>query len=198
VFTPGIENLANDPPLDVDRGSYSFSTGGGAGGLQAVCAGLFAGEPELDTDANIESDGFYDSIICGTGFAHDLDGDNTIVFGTSESVPPVLDATTYSLGNAGYEIPFVAGNGPLLIGPDGKPALSGLSQNIASDMNAPTHGPDGVGGGMHGAVDSSYTGVGAVHITPRAPSTASPPAPHTGSWSAASSSPLTCRKPTRL
>jgi hypothetical protein len=173
----GIQNAQFDASIDIERGSYSFATGGGVGAIEAVCAGVFAGEPEVDINAEISSNGFYDNIICGTGFAHDLDGSGTVIGGTTESVPPVLDSNTISISGAGYEIPFVAGNGPLLIGPNGKPALAALTEQnppFAPDTHAPTHGPDGAPGtgppsGMHGDVVSAFTGVGAVHITPRAP-----------------------------
>jgi hypothetical protein len=176
----GIENAQFDASLDIERGSYSFSTGGGVGTIQAVCAGVFAGEPEIDLNAQIISNGFYDNIICGTGFAHDLDGDNTIIGGVTDTpnVPPVLDGgEAYTLGNIGYEVPFIDRDGPLLIGPDGKIPLAGLTEAgiwpFGNDTHAPLHGADGVAGGpfsaQHGLVDSDYTGRGDVHITPRSP-----------------------------
>jgi hypothetical protein len=104
------------------------------------------------------SDGFYDNIKCAQkGFAHDLDGDDTIV-----------RVGFFTLTNIGYEIMLKGGgNGDLRIGPDGAPSRAAVTELLPADSHAPLHGTDG--GGMHGAIDSSYTGEGVVHITPRAP-----------------------------
>jgi hypothetical protein len=156
---PGIQNAVPDiPPLvDVERGTYNF---GGNG----TCAGLLNGAPQTGTFP-ITSAGNFDNIVCGTGFAHDLDGSGTTLaaLGVGPTNP------------AGYEIAFVAGTGPLLIGPAGKPALAGLSELLPADASAPTHPADGVGGGMHGTVASNFVGGGLVNIVPGSAAPPNPP-----------------------
>ena len=154
---PGIDNIAKDLSLDIDRGTYSF-TGDG------TCAGLLNGVPTSGSFP-IASNGNYDNILCGTGFAHDLDGGGTTLaaLGVSPTNP------------AGYEIPFVAGIGPLLIGPEGKPALAGATDILGGVTGVQgTHLADGAGGGLHGSVVSNYVGAGLVSIVP---GTAQPPDP---------------------
>lgn len=161
-----------DGLIDVEHGNYFFSTDGGAGDI-ATCAGVFdvpaqIGNQPLVTDVSITSNGNYDNIVCGTGFAHDLDGAQTQVNGQ------LADGTPVSISGAGYEIPFVAGNGPLIIGPGGgvqTPALAEATSLLPRDAGAPSHAFDGTGAGLlageeHGFKTSNYTGVGAVHITP--------------------------------
>ena len=155
TLNPSIPGIANDPGLiDVERGSYNFHTGGATGNLGAVCAGVFGGSPDVGT-VDITSDGYYDNIICGTGFAHDLDGAETSLTGTG-----VL-GTTINISNAGYEIPFVGGVGPLLIGPG--PSLAALSEVLTAGGHAAT-GPDA----GHGDKTSDWLGAGLVQITPDA------------------------------
>ena len=173
----GIQNIASDianlTPNDVERGSYNFTTAGGA--ATAVCAGVFNGAPVVEPNASITSDGFYDNILCGNGFAHDLDGDGTVVAGTTD---PNLQIGP---GEAGYEIPFHGGEGPLFIGPDGKSPLAAHTDNLPPD-NQPgsgglhgDHDPDGNQGPpppanpRHGNVVSAYTGIGWVAIEPQLP-----------------------------
>lgn len=143
----------NGAPLDVERGSYNF---GGSG----TCAGVLNGAPQTGTFP-ITSSGNYDNIVCGTGFAHDLDGNGTnlAALGVSPTNP------------AGYEIPFVAGNGPLLIGPGGKPALAAVTDLLPPEAGSVgTHPHDGAASaGIHGNVVSNYVGVGAVNILPTSP-----------------------------
>ena len=121
-LTP-IPNITADVGTpDIERGTYSFST---AGGGTAACAGVFAGAPDVvtteDGTLGIDSDGYYDNIYCGTGWAHDLNGSDTTVR---------VRATT--LNTVGYEIPFVAGVGPLIIGPDDAPATAAASELITA------------------------------------------------------------------
>jgi hypothetical protein len=159
----GIENSqpdALDPVFDVERGSFAFASGGGPVPFEAVCGGVVFGVPLVAVDAVITSSGFYDNIVCGTGFAHDLDGNSTRID---------LLLGTVSLTNIGYEIMFRGGEGEINIGPDGAPSRAAVTELLPPDSHAPTHGPDGVGGGMHGVIDSSYTGEGEVDITPVAP-----------------------------
>jgi hypothetical protein len=153
---PAIPNSIPDASFDVERGTYNFSGNG-------TCAALLAGVPVIGTSP-ITSVGDYDNISCGTGFAHDLDGNGTSFpgLGVSPSNP------------AGYEIPFFFGTGPLLIGPAGKPPLARFTELLPPDAAAPTHPADGVGGGMHGLVLSNYVGHGVVQIVP---GTAQPPNP---------------------
>jgi hypothetical protein len=153
--------------LDVERGSYSFTTDGGAG--IATCAGRFEGALLPPTAVTISSDGFYDSIVCGTGFAHDLDGSGTTVRGTGIAIGP---------DELGYEIAFAAGAGAVVIGPDGQPALSGATELLLRDTDPdhPSgehgfHAADGVfpssaGWSIHGDKASDYVGTGVVHIDP--------------------------------
>ena len=153
---PGIENAVpdvNDLLVDVERGTYNF---GGSG----TCAGLLNGVPTTGSFP-ITSAGSYDNIVCGTGFAHDLDGSGT-----------TLAALGVDANNpAGYEIPFVAGNGPLLIGPEDKPALAGATDVLGGVTGVEgTHPADGKAGtgtsSLHGDVRSNYVGAGAVNIIP--------------------------------
>jgi hypothetical protein len=173
----GIQNAQFDASIDIERGSYNFSTGGGVATLEAICGGEIGGIGFVGLNAEITSSGFYDNKLCGTGWAHDLDGNSTSISFTSASVPPLLQARAFSLTNIGYEIDFDAGNGPLYIGPDGGIPLSGLSEFFPADSHAPSHGADGVASGptpspfssMHQNIDSDWIGDGEVHITPRAP-----------------------------
>jgi hypothetical protein len=163
ALTPPIESIqkdltqAGDPLLDVERGGYNFSTGTPA---DAVCAGTFNGVPQVVTNASITSEGSYDNIKCGTGFAHDLDGDGTLVTG---GTPPVTIGG--SADPAGYEIPFVGGTGPLLIGPNGKAPLAAATDLLPADPdNVPANHTD-----AHNPVVSNYVGLGAVNIVPVSP-----------------------------
>jgi hypothetical protein len=168
----GIENIQADVSrglagsfgLDVERGSYQFSTGAPAA---ADCVGLLNGVPTVALDTTITSNGFYDNIVCGTGFAHDLDSSGTTFAALNVGPNAGQD-------DAGYEIPFVAGNGPLLIGPDGKPPLAALTELLPADnIEGGAHGvhaADSNGGtAMHGNVVSDFVGTGAVHIAAVAP-----------------------------
>jgi hypothetical protein len=154
--------------LDIERGSYNFS--GGATCVGKVGTKVFAPIPDPQPDdplnglqnVTITSNGFYDNIICGTGFAHDQPGTNTNVTRTSGlmvdvgTVPPTIETsgTGPTITGVGYEILFVAGNGPLLIG---LPApLNNLSAAVTG--TGAHHAHPGVSGG--------YVGAGAVHITP--------------------------------
>ena len=158
-LTPGIPNIVADAGLDVERGAYNFSSTGGP--FSTVCGGIVFGVPVAAVNASITSSGFYDNILCGQkGFAHDLDGNSTTI----------TLAGFAQLTNIGYDIQFKGGgHGDLQIGPDGAASRAGASELLPADPAAPTHPADGVGGGMHGAIDSSYTGEGEVRITPVAP-----------------------------
>ena len=170
-LTP-IPNITADTATpSVERGTYSFST---AGGGTAACAGVFEGTAGVATTPNgltIDSEGYYDNIYCGTGWAHDLNGNGTFVRIT-QTIPPSPGAT---ITGAGFEIPFVAGVGPLLIGPDDAPATAAASELIppsgdddhsshvtADDVGTEdeNHGPLGGDG-----KDSAYVGGGAVVIS---------------------------------
>jgi hypothetical protein len=172
-LSPQIESIQSDignppDPIDaitsIERGSYQF-------GGDATCAGrvgprVFAPNPTVSlTNARITSNGFYDNILCGTGFAHDHTGANTNVAVTSgvvvdtSTVPPTVNpnGSGPAITGVGYEIPFVAGNGALLIG---LPApLNNLS---AAVTGTGAHHP-------HPGVSGGYVGAGYVHIQPRAP-----------------------------
>jgi hypothetical protein len=154
TLTPSIPNALNDPGLiDVEQGSFTY-TGNGA-----TCAGVFNGSPQVDQNVAINSAGFYDNLICGTGFAHDLDGASTTVRGSTG-----LDAS-----GTGYEIPFVGGVGPLLIGGVDNAVATALgSSSVAKAAGMPDHaGVTGADGG-HGAAAGPYSGLGVVQITPGA------------------------------
>ena len=146
TLTPGIPNALTDlNPTDWEQGSYVYN------GNTAVCAGTFNGSPDVGANVSINSSGYYDNLLCGTGFAHDLDGSNTTVSGTG-----VL-GTSISVSGAGYQIPFVAGVGPLIIGGN---------QSLPARAGAPAHaGASGLDAN-HGGVSSAYTGLGVVQITP--------------------------------
>jgi hypothetical protein len=138
-------------PLDIEQGTYNFSSSGGA---LAQCAGVFKTSTVVfpPTNVTITSAGFYDNIVCGTGTAHDLDGSGTTV---TSAVPPI------SITGAGYEIPFSGGVGPLLIGPG--PVIS----NEIPGVNQ--HGTGATDDGLDDSHDnrqSLYNGLGLVQITP--------------------------------
>ncbi len=152
-LNPPIQDVLSDAGLtDVERGSYNFHSSGATLSVlpHAVCAGRFGGDVDV-AEVEIRSDGYFDNILCGTGFAHDLDGAQTTVVGTG-----VL-GTSINISGAGYEIPFVAGVGPLLIGPG--PSLAGL-------VTPGTHAGAAVPDGTHGAKTSDWVGTGIVEITP--------------------------------
>ena len=156
-LTPGIEDAsADDGVIDIERGSYNFTSGGTTPDVPATCAGVFDGTPQVD-QVDITSNGFYDNIVCGTGWAHDLDGSGTTVTGLTTGI---------SIGpnEAGYEIPFVAGNGPLLIG--GPTATVDASELLPADPGRGSHSTATGLDATHAGVSSSFTGVGFVHITP--------------------------------
>lgn len=151
TLTPAIPNAVPDltdggSPLDVERGRYIYN------GTGATCAGVFEGSPDVGNVA-INSAGYYDNLICGTGFAHDLDGNETSVVGTGTL------GTSINVTGAGYQIPFVAGVGPILIGPNGAPALPGI---VTPGTHSGATGADA----NHSAVSSAWTGAGVVQITP--------------------------------
>ena len=144
-LNPPIPNALNDPNLiGVETGEYTY------GGNTAVCAGVFEGTPQVATNVQINSQGYYDNLICGTGFAHDLDGASTTVSGNGIDV-----------SGAGYAIPFVGGVGPLLIG-----APAGPAATLAGVVNPGGHPGAGGPDANHGAPTGSYTGAGLVQITP--------------------------------
>ena len=118
---------------DIERGTYNY-------GGPATCAGVFNGIPVVPAlnNTNITSNGNYQNIVCGTGWAQDIGGANTVADG-----PGAADIT-----NVGYEIPFLAGTGPLFIG---TPFVSTA--------------PDTLGTPLGG----TYAGLGVVHIQPVSP-----------------------------
>jgi len=143
VLDPGIQNISDDlgdpDPFDIEQGEYIFD---------GECAG---------TGVEIHSDGYYDNILCGSGFAHDLDGSGTAVG---------------VLGGWGYEILFAGGVGALFIGPAGRdPLVNQLSGDLGipdgdhQDVDPPEDDPDNADH-VHGPVESGFTGHGAVWITP--------------------------------
>ena len=142
VLDPGIQNISDDlgdpDPFDIEQGEYIFD---------GECAG---------TGVEIHSDGYYDNILCGSGFAHDLDGSGTAVG---------------VLGGWGYEILFAGGVGALFIGPDGRdPLVNQLSGDlgIADGDHQGGAATAGDADHNHSAVESGFTGHGAVWITPGA------------------------------
>jgi len=143
-LSPPITNALSDLSPDFEQGTYKYE------GDTAVCAGVFDGAPQAATGVNITSNGYYDNIICGTGLAHDVDGDGTTVD----------NGAGISVTGAGYQIPFVGGVGPLLIGPAGAP-------DLAKVLGAPNH-TEGIDpqDEQHAAVSGNYTGAGLVQITP--------------------------------
>ena len=120
---------------DVETGTYQY-------GGPAFCAGRFNGATVNPTsaapNATITSNGQYHNVVCGTGYASDPTGANTVV----------TDGTNTITG-VGYEIPFIAGNGPLHIG-------TGLPSTNPFDAPSTT-------------ISGGYVGSGAVHIQPRSP-----------------------------
>lgn len=182
----GIPNIIPDlqSPLgvlhDVEHGSYEFHTV-----EDANCVVKLGNTVTPVDDAKIDSDGYYDNIACGTGFAHDLDSSGTWVRSASLGIAFGTDPDNSEHSDpAGYEIPFAGGVGPLLVGPDGKPALAGATESLPDAPAAhggAQHGPDGEWGDdppstgetddfsdAHGDVISNYVGTGLVQITPGA------------------------------
>jgi hypothetical protein len=152
-LTPAIQDTVNDVtggnPLSIERGGYTFNG-------DATCVGTVGGTVFAPTagpdNVDLSSVGNYDNIVCGTGTAHDHDGDLTSVTAVSGT------GVGASIRNVGYEIPFVGGNGPLLIG---------LGTNISGavhDLGAVT-GHEGPAH-AHAPTSGNFAGVGAVHITP--------------------------------
>ena len=174
-WTPIPNKTADTVTPSVERGTYSFSTDGGG---FAVCgvegAGIFVGVASTATGSlTLESDGYYDNVYCGHKlWMHDLNGnDSSIQIRPGGfTVPP---GRTITITGWGYEIPFVGGEGPMLIGADDEPATAAFSEFItAGDHSAHVsafdvgtedqgHGPFG-GDGR----DSRYEGRGEVEITP--------------------------------
>ena len=127
------EDFAQGGLQDIETGSYHY-TG------PATCAGVFNSTPVVPAlnNTTITSDGNYQNIVCGTGWANDIGGDGTVADG-----PGAAD-----IANVGYEIPFLAGTGPLFIG---APFTS----------TAPNTQGQSLGG--------NYVGLGVVHIQPVSP-----------------------------
>jgi hypothetical protein len=156
---PDLEDLGQPgnplpAPLDFEQGGYKYGHSNPGG---ATCGGVLNGNLVVPSLGNgtITSDGYYDNIICGTGFAHDIDGSDTHLIGAGNDITGV-----------GYQIPFVAGVGPLLIA-DGAPNLAGLL--------APNHGAGANDDETHADASTTdpntgltYTGAGLVQITPGA------------------------------
>lgn len=151
TLDPAIPNILTDLSVDAEGGRYVY------GGNTGVCAGIFEGTPQVATDVSINSEGYYDNLLCGTGNAHDLDGNGTTVD----------NGAGISVTGAGYQIPFVAGVGPLLIGPSGAPSIAGLVPGVTGVTSHAASGATGADAN-HGAVSSDYTGLGVVQITPGA------------------------------
>ena len=163
--TTGPDGTAALPLVDIEQGSYTFQTGSTAG---AICAGLEGGAPFITNPANpatINSAGNYDNIVCGTGFAHDLNGDGTSINGQD-----LLSGRTVSLGGpadpAGYEIAFAGGVGALRIGPGGTPSIVGAAAAAYSAVGVLGTWTAPSGHEAHGNLVSNYTGAGVVQITP--------------------------------
>jgi hypothetical protein len=172
-LTPDIPPVSGDILPDVERGSYNFSTGGATAPVPATCAGVFNDVPLVD-GVSITSSGFYDNVACGTGTAHDLDGNGTTVTGLTTGI---------SITGAGYEIVFAGGNGALQIGGQAgavSDALEALPDDPVQGDQQAQGTPDGDGAyhGVSGATgldsthegnSSDFTGAGVVNITPVAP-----------------------------
>lgn len=119
-----------DPPLEQppgsmgQHGSYSF-TG------DANCAAREADGDVLAPDADganvtITSNGEYDNVVCGSGWAYDLGGD------TTTTVTPD-DPAFATIQGVGYEIMFAGGTGPMRIGQGAATAPSAGGQELAGD-----------------------------------------------------------------
>lgn len=145
TVTPSIPNALPDAldgnPLDWEQGSYSFSG-------TAACAGAWAGSFEVEPTFRINSQGYYDNLICGTGFAHDGDGSST-----------TMSSGRVTLSGIGHQIDFVNGHGELYIGPTGAPSH-------ARAAGAPNHVGATGSDAFHGPISSAYVGRGDVEITP--------------------------------
>ena len=152
-----VEDITAGDPLDIEQGSYNFN--GDATCVGKVGATVFAPSQAFPQNVSIVSNGHYDNIICGTGMAHDLNG-----AGTTVTAKPGSTGGGASITGVGYEIPFVAGNGPTLIG-TGVPGVPSLSALVGDVLGGVT-GKEGTPHGPHGIVTGGYAGAGFVHITP--------------------------------
>jgi len=159
TLEPDIPPIKTEDLL-LEQGAYEYT------GSTAACAGEFGGEPEVSAEVQIDSAGFYDSLLCGTGFWHDLDGSHTVVAGTSLVGPPVdadgADTISIGPGELGHEIAFVASVGALRIGAPGDDGHRSLSSRAGGfhPQAAGTRDEN------HGPISSEYTGVGIVQISP--------------------------------
>jgi hypothetical protein len=74
----------------------------------------------------ITSNGDYDNLVCGTGWAYDLGGDTTTTVTPDDSSFPTIQGV-------GYEIVFAGGTGPMRIGEGSATAPSALGQPLAGN-----------------------------------------------------------------
>jgi hypothetical protein len=150
----GIPNIIPDASLDIEQGKYTYNSNDGG---TAICAGRFNDtQPVVANPATISSTGYYDNVLCGTGIAHDIDGSGTSITAGVGSIPQ---------GSAGYQIPFVGGVGPLLIGPDGGPNLAASLPGVTNHTDAAAAG-DTADASHANSVSSEYVGTGLVQISP--------------------------------
>ena len=145
-LTPPLPAGSTDT-IDFEQGTYDY-------GGPARCAGKFGDDVITPTGAGpnvrIDSDGYYDNMVCGTGFAHDTDGSNTVVQQTAGG--------SATVDNVGYEIPFTNGQGPLLIA---------QGTTLAAQAGAPNHPEAGSdSSASHGPTTGDFQGEGDVQIVP--------------------------------
>jgi hypothetical protein len=178
----GVQNVSDDitdfpAGLDVERGGYNFTA---TEMNEFACSGTLQGTVFAGITGTLHSEGYWDMLTCGTGYAHDLDGSNT----SMTFLNGLVTLGTGGNGVIGYEITFNAGTGHLRVGPDGAPSQAGMFEALPADSD-PTY-PGGVHGkhdadgdavrgsslgwsAMHDDMDSTFTGTGSINITPTAP-----------------------------
>ena len=126
---PSIQKDLGDGLLhDFERNFYDLAG-------PASCSGVVNGAvvaPGVN-NATIASAGIFDSVACGTGWALDPTGANTMIGA--------------NVNNVAYEIPFVTGSGPMLIG-------------TGQESTDPVHA---------GRIAGDWAGEGVAHLQPVSP-----------------------------
>lgn len=148
----GLSGQLN-PPIQAgigslqQTGSYSFNG-------DANCAAQDQDgdvlQPSADgSNVTISSEGTYDNMVCGTGWAYDTGGDSTTTVTPDDPSFPTIQGV-------GYEITFVGGTGPMRIGAGPATAPSAGGAELAGNY---------VGGGVVNIVPENIgpAGVGCVN-----------------------------------
>jgi hypothetical protein len=110
-IVPGPQGIIADTidaggPVDTDSGVYHFATAAvaGVGGADCVGATNRPGLLQFAANGNLNSDGSYTNIVCGTGSIT-----------SSGATASAMSAPGVNITSANYDASFVAGEGPLVI-----------------------------------------------------------------------------------